>query len=163
MSKKLHTVHFTEEERALVHQHIFTGVHSARSIKRAQVLLAADRQRSDPWIVEHHEVSHATVYNTRRRYCTEGLQAVLTEKPRPGAPKKLDGRGEARFTAIACSDPPAGRHRWTVRLLADKLVELEIVEAISPATVGTLLKKTTSNPGKNANGASEPSTACSSC
>jgi transposase len=87
-------------------------------------------------------VSKATVYNIRRRYCTEGLQAALNDKPRPGAPKKLDGRGEARFTAIACSDPPLGRQRWTLRLLADKLVELELVDGISPATVRTLLKKT---------------------
>jgi transposase len=163
MSKKLHPVHFTEEDRALLQQQIFTGVHSARSITRAQVLLAADRQRSDPWIADHHEVSHATVYKTRRRYCTEGLQAVLTEKPRPGAPKKLDGRGEARFTAMACSDPPLGRQRWTVRRLADKLVELELVESISPATVGTLLKKTNSPPGKSANGASARSAACFCC
>jgi putative transposase len=163
MSKKLHTVHLPDQERALLHQHVFTGVHSARSIRRAQILLAADHQRSDSWIAEHHAVSKATVYNIRRRYCTEGLQAALHEQPRPGAPKKLDGRGEARFTAIACSDPPFGRQRWTVRLLADKLIELELVDSISPATVGTLLKKTNSNPGKNANGASEPSAACLLC
>lgn len=160
MSKKLHTVHLTDQERALLHQQIVTGVHSARSIRRAQMLLAADRQRSDPWIAHQHEVSKATVYNLRRRYCTEGFQAALNEKPRPGAPKKLDGRGEARFTAIACSDPPQGHQRWTVRLLADKLVELELVDSISPATVGTLLKKTSSNPGKSVNGVSARSTAC---
>lgn len=143
MSKKLHTVQLTDEERALLHQYLTTGIHSARSIRRAQILLAADRRRSDAWIVEHHAVSKATVYNIRRRYCTEGLQATLHDKPRPGAPKKLDGRGEARFTAIACSDPPAGRQRWTVRLLADKLVDLELVDAISPSTVGILLKNRT--------------------
>lgn len=163
MSKKLHTIHLTEQERALLHQHIVTGVHSARSIRRAQILLAADRQRSDAWIADQHEVSKATVYNLRRRYCTDGFQTALNEKPRSGAPKKLDGRGEARFTAIVCSEPPSGHQRWTVRLLADKLVELELVEKISPATVGTLLKKTRSNPGRNANGASAPSAACSSC
>jgi transposase len=142
MSKKRHTIHLTEEENALLHQYVCTGVHSARSIKRAQILLAAHRNRSDPWIATHLEVSKATVYNIRRRYCTEGLQAALHEKPRPGAPKKFDGRGEARFTAIACSDPPLGRQRWTLRLLADRLVELELVASISPATVRSLLKKT---------------------
>jgi transposase len=163
MSKKLHTVHLPEHECALLHRYVFTGVHSARSIKRAQILLAAHRNRSDPWIATHLQVSKATVYNIRRRYCTEGLQAALTEKPRPGAPKKLDGRGEARFTAIACSEPPLGRQRWTVRLLADKLVELKLVESISPMTVGTLLKKTNSNLGRSANGASATSAVCSSC
>ena len=161
MSKTLHTVRLTENERALLHQYICTGIHSARSIKRAQVLLAADRKRSDPWIAEHHTLSKSTVYNIRRRYCTEGLQAALHDKPRPGAPKKLTGRGEARFSAIACSDPPIGRQRWTVRLLGDKLVELGLVDSISPATVGSLLKKTTSSRGKSANGAFATSAVCS--
>jgi transposase len=163
MSKKLHTVQLSDDERALLHRYITTGIHSARSIRRAQILLAADRQHSDPWIAEHHAVSKITVYHLRRRYCTDGLQTALHDKPRSGAPTKLDGRGEARFTAIACSDPPAGRQRWTVRRLADKLVELEVVDSISPATVGTLLKKTNSSPGKNGNGVSARSAACSSC
>ncbi len=163
MSKKLHCVQLPDEERACLHRYITTGIHSARSIRRAQILLAADRQRSDPWIAGQYTVSKATVYHLRRRYCAEGLQATLHDKPRPGAPKKLDGRGEARFTAIACSDPSAGRQRWTVRLLADKLVELKLVDSISPATVGSLLKKTNSNPGKNGNGVSGRSAACSSC
>ena len=123
MSKKVHTMHFTEQQRVLLHHYIVTGVHSARSLRRAQMLLAADRQRNDPWIAERQGVSKATVYNLRRRYCTDGFQAALNEKPRPGAPKKLEGRGQARFTAMACSDPPQGHQRWTVRLLADKLVE----------------------------------------
>ena len=161
MCKKQHTVSLTQEENAYLFSYVTTGVHSARSIKRAQMLLLANRQNSDPQIAAQLGVCQATVYNIRRRYCTEGLQASLDEKPRPGAPKKLDGRGEARFTAIACSDPPLGRQRWTVRLLADKLVELELVDSISPMTVGTLLKKTCSNPGRSANGASARSAACS--
>jgi putative transposase len=161
MSKKQHTVSLTQQENAYVFSYVTTGVHSARAIKRAQILLRANRQQSDPQIAEQLGLCRATVYNTRRRYCTEGLQAALDEKPRLGAPKKLDGRGEARFTAIACSDPPRGHSRWTVRLLADKLVELKLVDSISPMTVGTLLKKTCSNPGRSANGASAKSTACS--
>jgi len=160
MSKKIHTVHLPEHECALLHKYVFTGIHSARSIKRAQILLAAHHNRSDPWIAEHLNVSKATVSNIRRRYCTEGLQAALNEKPRPGAPNKLDGHGEARFTSIACSDPPLGHQRWTVRLLADKLVELGLVESISPTTVGSLLKKTSSNLGRSVNGASAASAAC---
>lgn len=143
MSKIRHNVSLTEHEGALLQKYVSTGVHSARSIKRAQILLAAHHHRSDPWIADHVNVSKATVYNIRRRYCTEGLQAALNERPRPGAPKKLDGRGEARFTAIVCSEPPRGRQRWTLRLLADKLVERDLVDGISPATVRAWLKKTT--------------------
>lgn len=161
MSQKLHHVNLTEQERALLQNDVVTGVHAARSIKRALVLLDADRHRSDSWLAQRHGLSTATISNIRRRYCTEGLEATLNDKPRPGAPKKFDGRGEARFTAIACSDPPLGHQRWTVRLLADKLVELKLVDSISPATVVSLLKKTTSSPGKNANGASVRSPACS--
>jgi transposase len=160
MSKQRHTVSLTQEENTYLFSYIITGVHSARSIKRAQILLLANRRKSDPQIVEQLGICKATVYNIRRRYCTEGLQAALNEKPRPGAPKKLDGRGEARFTAIACSDPPLGRQRWTLRLLADKLVELECVDSISPATVRSLLKKTSLNPGRSVNGASAKSPAC---
>ena len=160
MSKKQHTVTLTEQENTYLVSYVITGVHSARSIKRAQMLLLANRRKSDPQIAEQLSVCRSTVYNIRRRYCTEGLQAALQEKPRPGAPRKLDGRSEARFTAIACSDPPFGRQRWTVRLLADKLVELEVVDSISPTTVSTLLKKTNSSPGKSASGVSARSTAC---
>ena len=119
MSKQLHTVSLTQEENAYLFSYITTGVHSARSIKRAQILLLANRRKSDPQIAEQLGLCKATVYNIRRRYCPEGLQAALAEKPRPGAPQKFDGWGEARFTAIACSDPPIGHQRWTLRLLAD--------------------------------------------
>ena len=163
MSKKQHTVSLTEEENSYLFSYITTGVRSVRSIKRAQILLLANRHKSDPQIAEQLGLCKATVYNIRRRDCKEGLQAALAEKPRPGAPKKFDGRGEARFTAIACSDPPMGHQRWTLRLLTDKLVELELVESISPATVRSWLKKTFSNPGRSANGASAKSAACSSC
>jgi len=89
MSKRIHTVTLPEEERTFLHTYIMTGVRSARSIKRALILLDSDRNRSDPWIAEHQKVSKATVYNIRRRYCSEGLQATLHDKPRSGAPKKL--------------------------------------------------------------------------
>lgn len=161
MSKRLHTVSLTQQENEYLCSYITTGVHSARSIKRAQILLLANRNKRDPQVAEQLSMCKATVYNIRRQYCTEGLQAALNEKPRSGAPTKLDGRREARFSAIACSDPPLGRQRWTVRLLADKLVELELVDSISPMTVGTLLKKTRSNPGRSANGASAKSAAYS--
>ena len=161
MAPQKHQVSFTQHQYDELNAYVNTGVHSSRSIKRAQILLLASRGKSDPDIAEQIGVCKATVYNIRRKYCTEGLQAALTEKPRPGAPTKLTGREEARFSAIACSDPPPGRQRWTVRLLGDKLVELKLVESISPATVGTLLKKTRSNPGKSDSGASVRSTVSS--
>jgi transposase len=163
MSKKQHIVSFTDKENAYLLSYLTTGVHSARSIKRAQILRLAHMNKSDPQIAEQLGLCKATVYNIRRRYCTEGLEAALQEKPRPGAPKKFDGRQEARFTAIACSDPPMGRQRWTLRLLTDKVVDLELVESISPATVRTWLKKTHSTPGRSVNGASASSAASSSC
>lgn len=147
MSKTIHNVSLTEQEYALLQNYVATGVHSARSIKRAQILLAAHNNRSGPWIATHVQVSKATVYNIRRRYCQQGLEAALHEKARSGAPRKLDGRGEARFTALACSQPPDGRQRWTLRLLADKVVEMRLVDSVSPASVQAWLKKTTSNPG----------------
>lgn len=161
MAKQKHKVSLPQQEYDELQMYVTTGVHSSRSIKRAQILLLATRGKSDPDIAERIGVCKATVYNIRRQYCAEGLQAALTEKPRPGAPTKLTGREEARFSAIACSDPPLGRQRWTVRLLGDKLVELELVKSISPTTVGTLLKKTRSSPGRSGNGASVKSTASS--
>jgi transposase len=147
MSKTIHKVSLTDPEVALLQNYVATGVHSARSIRRAQILLAAHHGQSDPWIATHVQVSKATVYNIRRRYCQDGVEAALNERPRPGAPRKLDGRGEARFTAIACSQPPDGRQRWTIRLLADKLVAVQLVDSVSPASVQAWLKKTGSNPG----------------
>ena len=119
------------------------GTHSARAIRRARILLLADEGASDPAIAEDVGVCLTTVFLTRRRYCQEGLDAVLTERARPGQPKKLSGHGEAHLTALACSDPPEGHARWTMTLLADRLVELQVVETISAATVQRALKKTT--------------------
>jgi len=87
-------------------------------------------------------VSTAMVYNIRNRYSTEGLTMALSEKPRPGQPSKFDKATQAHLTALACSQAPACRSRWTLRLLADQLVELRLVESISYKTVGEQLKKT---------------------
>jgi len=127
------------------------GKHSARVITRARVLLLNDDDRSPKEICETLHLSRVTEYTLRRRFQDEGLE-VLYDKPRPGKPRKLDGRAEARLTALACSPAPEGHERWSLRLLADKLVELEIVESISHKTVGEALKKTTSNSGKNSSG-----------
>ena len=98
--------------------------------------------KKDEAIAEQVETSVATVQRIRRRFVQEGLEAALTDKPRSGAPPKFKGQSRAAVTALACSDPPEGHARWTLRLLADKLVELERVDSISHKTVGEILKKT---------------------
>jgi transposase len=157
MSRKKFIVSLSDETRQALHAYVNTGIHSARSIKRARVLLLADKGVSDPAIAKQVDICKATVFNIRRRYCTEGITAVLQEKPRPGAPRKFRGRDESNLTVLACSNPPAGYQRWTVRLLADRLVRLEAVESISHMTVQRLLKKTNLNPGRSSNGASAKS------
>jgi transposase len=133
----------SKDDQHTLSQLVNTGIHAARSIKRARILLLADAGHSDPDIAADVGVSLATVFNTRRRYCQAGLNAAVTEQPRRGAPPKLTGRQEAQVTAIACSDPPAGRQRWTMELLADRVVQLRIVDTISDSTIHRLLKKTT--------------------
>lgn len=161
MSKKKFVISFSVHDRQQLIQFVNTGVHAARAIKRARIVLLAEAGDADPTIAEEVGVCLATVYNTRRRCCQNGLDAILTEKPRPGHPRRLGGRQEAALTAIACSSPPDGRQRWTMELLADRLVHLQVVETISDSTVQRVLKKTTSSPGKNGNGASVRSRASS--
>jgi transposase len=129
------------------------GKESARVITRARVLLLADAQKTDDDIMQTLLVSRQMIYTLRRRFQNEALE-VLHDKPRPGKPRKLDGKAEARLTAIACSTPPTGHARWSLRLLADELVRLEVVDSISHNAVAETLKKTTSNRGKRSSGAS---------
>jgi transposase len=103
--------------------------------------LLSDDDLEDDEIVETLKVSKTTVYRIRKRYCEGGLDYALREKPRSGAPAKIDGKIEAKITMIACSEPPDGRSKWTLKLLADKLVEMEVVESISNMTVQRVLKK----------------------
>jgi len=154
MSKKLFIVSLSDEERQELQSFVNTGIHSARAIKRARILLLADTTLSDAQIANQVGVCPATSFRTRRRYCTEGLPATLTEKSRSGAPRRFTGRDEALLTTLACSNPPQGFARWTVRLLADRFVQLEAVETISKTTVHEWLKKTTSSPGKDGSGVS---------
>lgn len=142
MSKKKHCVTLTAEECQQLQTILDTGRHTAQQRKRAKVLLLANAGKSDPVIAKEAEVCHSAVYVIRRRCCEEGLSACLTEKPRSGRPRAMTGQDEAALTVLACSKPPDGRVRWTHRLLADRLVELEIVDDIAHTTVGRLLKKT---------------------
>jgi transposase len=97
-------------------------------------------------------VGIATVERVRKRFVEEGLEAALNERPRPGGQRKLDGKQEAFLIALACSTPPEGRRSWTMQLLADKLVELRVIDAISDETVRRTLKKTSLNRGRKSPG-----------
>ena len=139
--RKLHVVRLTPEERARLLALTSKGKTSARMLRRAHILLLTDEGKKDEEIAAAVRASISTVERTRKRFIQAGLDAALKEKPRPGAEPRLDGRAEAYLVALACSSPPEGRQSWTMQLLADRLVELEIVEAISDETVRRVLKK----------------------
>jgi len=152
MSKKRYIVELTPEERAHLMSLINTGKAAARTQLKARILLKADAVcQGEGWADERIsaalETSLSMVYRTRRRLVEEGLDAVLARKKRlnPPVPPIFDGEAQARLIALACSTPPDGHGRWSIRLLAEKVVELEIVESVHFNTVGRALKKTISN------------------
>ena len=142
MSRKKYNVTLNKEESEQLREMTCKGELKARKFKRAMILLKANEGLSDPQIMAAVNVSRPTVERIRKRYVLGGLEKALNEDPRPGQKRKLDGREEAQLIAIACTQPPAGHDHWTMRLLAGKLVELEIVESISHETVRQTLKKT---------------------
>ena len=149
---KRYKVTLEPEERQQLQDLIAAGKAAARKLAHARILLKADAAEDGPaWpdgrIAEALELSTATVERVRQRFVELGLDAALDRKQRERPPReiKLDGRAEARLIALACSAPPEGRAVWTMQLLADKLVELEVVEAVSDETVRRTLKKTTSS------------------
>jgi transposase len=152
MPAKRYLVELSPQERQELTRLVSAGRRSARTLTRARILLKADQADGGPaWddgrIADALGCGRRTVERVRQRLVEEGLEAALTHKPqaRPSVPPKLDGRAEARLIALACSEPPAGRSGWTLRLLADRLVELEAVDAISYETVRRALKKTRSS------------------
>ena len=153
-----YVVRLTVEERGTLESLVAEGRAAADKLLRARMLLKADvGERGPGWadekIAEALEVGPSTIHRLRQRLVEDGFEAALVRKPRSRQrPPKLDGAKEARLVALACSDPPAGRARWTLQLLADKLVELEIVDSITAETVRVRLKKTKSSPGCVANG-----------
>jgi transposase len=153
MAKK-YVVDLTEEERASLQQLLQAGSNRARRLTRARILLLADDDATDEEIVSALKVGRSTVERTRRRFVEGGVERALHDRPRPGKPRKLNGKQEAMLVALACSDPPEGRQRWTMQLLAGRLVELKVVDAISDETVRLTLKKTPSNRGRRSSGAS---------
>ena len=145
-------IELTSKQRKQLEQLIRAGRASARQLARARILLLSDNSRPGRWqsapaVARALWVHANTVRNVRRRFVREGLEAALAERPRTGAPPKLTGEIEAQLTTLACGPVPAGHTRWTLRLLADKLVELRLLERVDPSTVRLWLKKTPSSPG----------------
>lgn len=140
MARKQHyPIQLSDSEREELEKLVRKGHHSARIIRRAQVLLWSDQGKTDLEIARLAKVTPLTVAETRRRWVTEQR---LADSPRPGGQKKLDGKQEAFLVALACSDAPEGQETWTMQMLADKLVELGVVEQpISDETVRRTLKK----------------------
>lgn len=147
-------VDLTEEERAQLLALIGKGKHGARTLARARILLKADESMTDEDVASVLNVGYATVGRVRQRFVEEGLERALKDAPRPGGKPKLDERQCAHLIAVACSEAPAGHDHWTLRLLADKVVELGFAESYSHEAVRQTLKKTTLSRGRNACGAS---------
>lgn len=144
---KRYVVNLELEEREQLRALTRKGKSAARTVRRAQTLLLADESRTDAEIAAALHSGLATVARTRQRCVEEGLAAALAERPRPGAAPKLSPKQQAFTVALACTKPPEGRLRWTMQLLADRLVELEVIPDISDEAIRRLLKKTISSPG----------------
>jgi transposase len=149
---KRHVVELTDDERAALEQQE-AGPLTRRQRYRAQILLRADAGDSDEEIAGEAGVSIGTVANVRRRFAAGGIDTALNDRPRPGAAPVLDGKAEAIVIATACSPVPEGRAKWTARTLANRLVELQVVEGVSEDTILRVLKKVTSSPGRRSRGA----------
>jgi hypothetical protein len=156
---KKYVVKLSQDERELLDTLIHRGKHPARQLMKARILLQADASDagaawSDSRIAKALSTSLATVSRTRQQLVEEGLEAVLTGKHSPASARAriFDGAAEAKLIALACSQPPKGRARWTLRLLEETVVELSIVERASDNTIGRTLKKTHSSATFNGNG-----------
>lgn len=147
MKTKKYQVRLTDEERKELRSITSKGNHSSSTIKRVNILLNLDENhgpvKQQIEIASQLNTSTATIYNVSKQFVKEGLQATLSRKVRETPPRQPIATGdiEARIIALACSEPPKGRTRWTLRLLEEKVVELQIVDAISDNTIGRLLKK----------------------
>lgn len=154
-------VTLTAEERAGLQQLVSGGKAAARKLTHARILLPADttgEDLSDEGIIKALGTSLRTVARVRRSFVTQSLRAALGRKAQPPRPDKIKLKGdlEQRSVKVACSDPPQGRCHWTLQLLADEMVVLGLVDAVSTETIRKALKKTTSSPGSSRPGASRP-------
>jgi transposase len=150
--KTIFVVNLTKEDREYLNQFIRSGKALARSLTRARILLMADEGYSNKEIVDVLKTTRPTVNRIRKRYYQEGLDSAINDKPRSGAPPKIDGTIEAQVTLLACSEPPEGRSSWTLQLIADKLVELEAIDSISAMSIQRILKKVRPSRGRRLDG-----------
>lgn len=163
ISVKKYVVKLSNEERSRLNELIGKGKSPAKRLLKARILLKADVSEdgcgwSDSRIIEALETSASMVYRVRRQLVEEGFEAVLSRKqrPTPAVPRIFDGEKEAKLIALACSRPPRGRARWTLRLLEEKVVELNIVDQASDNTIGRVLKKMSCDLTSSNNGSSRP-------
>ncbi len=145
--KKVHVIRLTPKERDHLVKVVSVGKNKAAVIRRAHILLKSDEGKTDREIAEVLYTSEETVRRTRQRFCKDGLEMSLQDKPYPPREKILSDETEAHLIALACSDPPDGTARWTLEMLAQQLVEDGVVEAVSSETVRLTLKKTSSSLG----------------
>jgi transposase len=147
---KRYVVNLTEDERASLEELTRRARVSGLKRQRALILLKADDGLTDREIADELEVGLVTVERVRKRCLERGIVATLDRKPQetPSRPRKFDGASEAKLTQIACSEPPAGQARWTIGLLADKLIELKVFESVSKSSVQRSLKKANSGRGR---------------
>ena len=163
ISVKKYVVKLSDDERTRLNELLRKGKNPAKRLLKARILLKADASEagqgwSDNRIIEALATNASMVYRVRQQLVEEGLDAVLSRKQRatPAVARIFDGEKEAKLTALACSQPPRGRMRWTLRLLEEKVVELNIVDRASDNTIGRTLKKTSSSLTSKSNGSSRP-------
>jgi transposase len=152
-------VRLTGDQRRTLERVIHTGEYPALTTRRARILLKADADGPDAWtdeqIADALDTTRMTVMRVRQQFAAEGLDVTLHRKKPTGRQyRSLDGKQEAQLVAVACSQPPEGQVRWTMELLAQRLVELKVVESISPSTVCRTLKKMNSSRGSSSSGSS---------
>ena len=157
MRPRKYHVTLTEDEYKYLKELTSKGTASAQKIKHAQILLKLDETFNDkPWALEEIRKAYGTCDGTicsiAQRFVEEGLDSALNRKQQQNRHHKITGEVEAHITAIACSDAPEGRDHWTLQLIADRLVELKVVDSISATAVGTTLKKMNLSPGSSKNG-----------
>ena len=142
--KKTYKVKLSKKQKRLIEKKLSSGESSARILKRLAILKKADEGLKDKEIAKEAMVGQATVERIRKRYCQEGLESLMINPtPKRDYKRKFDGDKEAQLIAIACGRPPEGIAQWSLRLLADRVVELEIVESSAPETIRQVLKKRT--------------------
>lgn len=145
MRKRKYNIHLNDIERAELNTLVRKGEAKARTLARCRILLLADKGEDNTQIAHSLGISQVMVIDIKKRYLESGLKEAINERPRPGAKPKLSAKDRARITAIACSTPPEGHSHWTLQLLADKVVELDMTDSMTAAGMYKVLKKTNCN------------------